>query len=126
MDYREIIRTEFLKRREKSPYYSLRAYARDLNLSPQHLSLIFKGKSGLSRQKAGHIAYQLGFKPFEVQGFLFLVNSQSARALTTRNLAKMGLRRPYLTKAKEELRHRSKNSLEPLPPITKKQHLRPY
>jgi hypothetical protein len=123
MDYREIIRTEFLKRREKLPFYSLRTYAKDLNLSPQHLSLIFKGKSGLSKQKANYIVHQLGLKPIEAQGFLFLVNSQSGRALTTRNLAKMGLKKPFLTKAKEELKRRSENNLDPLPPIVKKQHI---
>ena len=48
MDYREIIKAEFYRRRINNPFYSLRSFAKDLGLTPMHLSYLFKGKRGLA------------------------------------------------------------------------------
>jgi len=38
MDYREIIKEEFFKRRSEDPFYSLRTFAKELGIALSHLS----------------------------------------------------------------------------------------
>src|SRR2546430_13739191 len=51
-DYRRVLRKELESRCRTSPRYSLRAFARDLKISPSRLSEILSGKQGLSRAAA--------------------------------------------------------------------------
>ena len=57
--YRKILKDEYELRADQNPLYSLRAYARDLKLSPASLSEILKGKQGLSIDKAKKITQTL-------------------------------------------------------------------
>lgn len=50
--YREFLRTEMTQRRRKNPRYSLRAYARSLDIDPSALSRILSGRRCLSVDKA--------------------------------------------------------------------------
>ncbi len=43
-DYIEKVKKEFERRKSKNKSYSLRAYARDLGISPSYLSKLFKYK----------------------------------------------------------------------------------
>jgi len=95
-DYREIIKTEFISRRSKDPFYSLRSFAKDLDLLPSHLSYIIRGKRGLSKDNALQVAYNLGLKTFAAQKFKFLVSAQSGRSIVERNLAKQGLKKKFI------------------------------
>jgi uncharacterized protein (TIGR02147 family) len=58
-DYREWLKRLFGERKAQNPAYSLRAFARDLSISSSQLSLIFKGKKGLSRTTGRRFAERL-------------------------------------------------------------------
>jgi plasmid maintenance system antidote protein VapI len=103
MDYRDLIKAEFLKRRNADSFYSLRNFAKDLELKPSHLSYILRKEKGLSKDNAVRIARVLGLKTFEVQRFCFLVSAQSGRGYIERNLAKQGLNRKWIKEAEHKL-----------------------
>lgn len=109
VDYRDLIKSEFLSRRSKNQFYSLRKFAGDLGLTPMHLSYLFEHQRGLSKQKAAQVATALGLRGYTAKAFLFLVSEQSGRAKMERALAKNALQtRPGLIRAKESLSTRIK------------------
>lgn len=54
-----LLKEEFNKKKLLNNCYSLRAFARDIDLSPAYLSLILNGKSSVSKSKAAHIINKL-------------------------------------------------------------------
>lgn len=78
-DYRQWLQNELERRCAKNPKYSLRSFARDLNLSPARLSDVLRGRYGFSRSAAEDIAKKLGLSPKESSHFCDLVESQHAR-----------------------------------------------
>lgn len=84
----EFLGAEFSKRKLRNETYSLRAYARDLKLSPSRLSEILSGKHGLSEKTADTIAEKLKLKPRDRQFWRDLILSESARNQKVRELAK--------------------------------------
>lgn len=64
--YREFLLEEMTDRKSKNPAYSLRAFARDLNISPAVCSQVLSGKRHLSRKNLGKIADALGLSPAQV------------------------------------------------------------
>ena len=92
-DYRQILKAELENRCEQNPRYSLRAFARDLAISPSRLSELFSGKQGLSRKAADRIATALGYNGDEKNRFCDLVASIHARSETEREAAKIRLRK---------------------------------
>ena len=50
MDYRDILSDQFNVRRKVNARYSLRAFARDMSISPSRLSEVISGKGDLSRE----------------------------------------------------------------------------
>lgn len=58
-DASEYLRIELELRQRRNSSYSIRAFARDLQLSPSHLSEFLSGKSLLSVRKADDLATQL-------------------------------------------------------------------
>ena len=95
-DYREILRDELTGRCKLNPRYSLRAFARDLEISPSRLSEILSCKQGLSRPAAAKIAGKLGYSNPEMEVFCNLVDSVHARSQTSKDVAKEKVER-YLT-----------------------------
>ena len=91
VDYRVQLQQEFDRRRKGNPYYSLRAFARDLAIAPSRLSEIFNHKQGLSRKVALRIADTLGFIGESRELFLDSVTSQHARSKSERQMAFMRL-----------------------------------
>ncbi|MCB0420878.1 MAG: TIGR02147 family protein [Bdellovibrionales bacterium] len=79
-DYREILINEFEQRQLNNRQYSLRAFARDLKLSPSRLSEILRGKQGLSRDRAKSVAKLLGYDNKGQTYFCDLVALQHARS----------------------------------------------
>ena len=61
LDYRLLLKSELASRTNQNPNYSLRAFARDLDLAPSRLSEVLNGKQGLSTQAAEKIAKTLGY-----------------------------------------------------------------
>lgn len=82
-----VMRNELEKRSTLNPRYSLRAFARDLDLSPSHLSGILNGKYGLSRQGAIYIARKIGLSRTETEFFVQSVESVHGRSQLTRKAA---------------------------------------
>lgn len=90
-DYRTILKIELEERCRQNPRYSLRAFARDLEVSPGTLSEVFAGKHGLSRRAADTIARRLGYSEAEREAFCDLVESVGSRSETRRTLARVRL-----------------------------------
>lgn len=68
--YRDILKAEFEAKLAKNAQYSLRAFARDLNMTPQMLSAVFNRKKDLSFDSAVEVAGRLGLDPNRTQDFL--------------------------------------------------------
>lgn len=91
MDYRLILKNELENRCSQNPRYSLRAFARDLELSPSRLSEILNYKQGLSPKYAEKIASTLGYSGDEFDLFCDLVKSLHARSNVERETATLRL-----------------------------------
>ncbi len=66
----------------------MRAFARDLALAPSRLSLILRGKEGLSLARARLVAERLGYGPEQSDFFCALVQSRDARSAAGRAAAR--------------------------------------
>ena len=75
MDYREVLSHSFQQKRRSNPRYSLRAFARDIAISPSRLSEIMTGKGDLSREKAAIIAKRLRMSAMSTANFLDQVDA---------------------------------------------------
>jgi uncharacterized protein (TIGR02147 family) len=87
-DYREQLKQELEARTLRNPKYSLRAFARDLGLSPSRLSHVLSGHFGLSKIAAETVAQKLGLSNDEQRYFCDLVESAHARSPVKKKLAK--------------------------------------
>jgi uncharacterized protein (TIGR02147 family) len=90
-DYRLILKDEFAIRCKEAARYSMRSFAKDINLSPSRLSEIFSGQHGLSRASAIKVAKGLGYSEEEQTYFCDLVESRHGRSEARRAEAKQRL-----------------------------------
>jgi uncharacterized protein (TIGR02147 family) len=65
--YQKILINELQSRREKNPRFSLRAFARILEMSPAHLSCLINGKKNLTPKQAQKIASRINLSESECQ-----------------------------------------------------------
>jgi uncharacterized protein (TIGR02147 family) len=79
-DYVEILKDHLSERCKRNKGYSLRAFARDIDISPQRLSHILNGRHGLSSKSALIIAKNLGLDEIETTFFCTLVEQKHARS----------------------------------------------
>lgn len=79
LDYRNILRLSFGKRQQRNARYSLRAFARDLNLSPSRLSEVINGGHKLSTATAQDVAKRLGLSDSEQSYFSDLVAAEATK-----------------------------------------------
>ncbi len=91
MSFRETLKSEYETRCRRNPAYSLRAFARDLQLSPPRLLDVLSGRYGLSRGAAGTIASRLGFSPVEAGRFCDEVEAEHGRSRAAREAARARL-----------------------------------
>lgn len=84
-DYRKILKDAFSTRAERNPKYSLRAFARDMDIDPGQLSHIFRGTKNLSLQKALSLAGKIASTPLEKSLFYFSVELAHAANLEQRD-----------------------------------------
>lgn len=79
--YVDILRSELERRHQAHPRYSMRAFARDLDISPAQLSLVLNGKKGISEKAALKIADRLSLSMTEKQVFcdLAIVSDSKSR-----------------------------------------------
>ena len=75
-DYRKYLAAILQKRCLKNRSYSLRAFARDLEMAPGFLSLVLNHKKSLSLDKARAIVSRLELKEHEKDYFVALVNKE--------------------------------------------------
>ena len=71
---------ELTRRKRVNPAYSMRAFARDLDLLPSHLSSILKGNRGLSSDRSESVAKAMGLNDSEIESFTDLVDSSDHRS----------------------------------------------
>jgi uncharacterized protein (TIGR02147 family) len=86
-DYRDLLKRELSRRKRRNSTYSLRAFARDLDLAAPRLSLILNRKQGLSRDLAMLVAQRLNWTLQEQVFFCDLVSASDARAKKERDFA---------------------------------------
>src|SRR4051812_48629814 len=67
MEFRQLLQEELLRRCRVNPKYSLRGFARLLDVSPTYLSLILNGKRPIPVKLRTEIAERLGLKPFDTE-----------------------------------------------------------
>ena len=73
------LRTTYLKRNRVNPNYSLRAFARDLSVSPAFLSMVLSGKKLPSYQRARQMSVMLRLPGEEREDLLQALNQSRAR-----------------------------------------------
>lgn len=91
--FREIILQVFRDRSLSNPGYSLRSFARDLEMGPANLSEVLSNKKGLSAKKAAAVARGLKLPEWQQQMFCDLVAKEHAKSPTARTEAKKRLTR---------------------------------
>jgi uncharacterized protein (TIGR02147 family) len=91
-DYRTFLKEELERRAERNTGYSLRAFARDLAISPQMLSLVLNGKKSISQDIAASMANRLGFDPKEAGHFLDLAMLSQSRSSHVRAVLEFRIR----------------------------------
>ncbi len=63
IDYRDILKLDLENRKQKNDHYSLRGYAKFLDLAPSCLSEIFSSKRHLPLNKAEGVIEKIGLTP---------------------------------------------------------------
>lgn len=86
-EYRTFLRDTLSRRQTTNTSYSLRAFARDLEVPAPHLSCILRGSKGISVSTALKIAQKLDMKASDRSRFLLLVQQTDARAAKVRAAA---------------------------------------
>lgn len=89
LDHRDYLRSEFGRRTARNSRYSLRAFARDLKLSPSTLSEILKGKYGLERKRALDVAEALSLDAANCEHFADLFEAKFHKNESNRRAAKL-------------------------------------
>lgn len=74
LDYRTMLKEEYESRKLKYPKYSIRSYAKSLEISPSFLSQVFLGKRNLSLSTAGSIVSKLKWPRRRERLFLNIIN----------------------------------------------------
>ena len=89
IDYRLLLKQEFSLRQKKNPLYSMRAFARDLDIDSGQLSNVFQGKKHISLVSAANLARKLTDHPLKSQLFYNMVEfSLSKNELVKADLKK--------------------------------------
>lgn len=96
-DYLDWMKRAFNERCRNNPHYSMRAFARDLKLSPASMSYIMNGKNGMSATTAKRVADALGLNDQEKEIFCTLAQlrgrSQVSRSLAQKKLIQLQYQR---------------------------------
>ncbi len=87
VDYRQILLEELESRKYFDQSYSLRSFAKELDMTPSHLSDVLKSKHGISKKKASNIARILGFEEDKKVLFCDQVESCHGRSKVSRESA---------------------------------------
>ena len=109
-DYKILLTSDFSHRVSYNPSYSLRAYAKDLDVSVGYLSKIFNGKSEIAIDTAIKIFPKMGFSEDELSYIYPLVEWNTTKDLNKKNELGRKLRtHKSATKLKKEIKNDSRN-----------------
>ncbi|MCB9025723.1 MAG: TIGR02147 family protein [Bdellovibrionaceae bacterium] len=78
-DYTQILKQELATRNLRNSRYSLRAFSRDLGISPAQLSRILSGKAVPSKERVKQIAKAMGYKDEKLTWFCALVEASHGK-----------------------------------------------
>ena len=101
--YSDILKEHLEFRKIQNFRYSLRAFARDLEIAPSNLSEILRKKQGISPEKASQIAHTLKLNKQESEYFTNLVMAHDARSKKERSLAQSNLEKIQIFSEKRQL-----------------------
>jgi uncharacterized protein (TIGR02147 family) len=87
----QILQEHLSERIAANSGYSLRAFARDLEISPQQLSNVMNGRKGLSEKMAAQIAERLGYNTSQKNMFCELARAKFSRSKAQREISKVKL-----------------------------------
>lgn len=87
LDARLYVRDELTIRQKRRPQYSMRAFARDLEISPSFLCEFLAGRQGLSKARAVWIAEKIRLSPEQGEHFWDLIQAQFAHPTALRKAA---------------------------------------
>jgi uncharacterized protein (TIGR02147 family) len=90
-DPRNFLKTTLEERIASNPNYSMRAFARDLMLSPQQLSNVLSGQRGMSDKTADLVGNRLGLTQAQKEIFCQGVRAEFSRSKPQRIVAKAKL-----------------------------------
>ncbi len=85
------------------PSYSLRAFARDLGISPQQLSNVMNGKRGLGLDMAAKITQKLDLNQYQKTIFMESLKFKFSKSKTQKALAKIKLESTHLSAESKNL-----------------------
>jgi len=91
-NYRDYLRDSFNFLKKVNESYSLRAYAKKLDIAPSFLSGLLRGNKGLSSNKAISIAEKLKLSKKESQYFHVLTQLESAKSIELKESLITGLK----------------------------------
>jgi uncharacterized protein (TIGR02147 family) len=95
-EYQETLKSFYQQKSEINKAYSLNAFARDLAMSPSHLSEVLKGKKGISKEAAQRVALKLKLEKEEKKLFINSALSQHDRSFTGRVAARKKLAHKFV------------------------------
>ena len=67
--FKSLLESEYLRRLRKNPKYSIRAFARSLDMNDSTLSQILRGKRNISPKKVTDVGLKLGLSLSEINSF---------------------------------------------------------
>jgi uncharacterized protein (TIGR02147 family) len=83
--YRDALKSRLSERVAMNPRYSLRAFARDVGLSPSYLSQVLNGTRGLTGKKAPQVFKRLAFSDIDLRLFELEMKKEHSRADKTKH-----------------------------------------
>ena len=90
-DYRDTIRNKYSERASRNNNYSLRSFARDLDIPAPRLSDILNHKRGTSVERGKSLAVKLNLNKRETENFLLSIKAIHSRSSAIKDLSKKQL-----------------------------------
>lgn len=88
-DARNYLKEELHLRQSRRPQYSMRAFARDLEISPSFLCEFLAGRQGLSKERAAWITQKINLAPAQSEHFWDLIEAKFARTEQAKKTARV-------------------------------------
>jgi uncharacterized protein (TIGR02147 family) len=93
VSYINLLRDEYLSRKSKNPLYSLRSFAKYLNLTPAYVSMVLRSKRHLSNTTAHKIAKKLNWSKEKQKYFVTLLDFENPKSEESKEIALANLQK---------------------------------